>query len=280
MANDLEALFVAEFGRFPSPFWWDAATVFIILFAAVTIGDYFGRSTFAKRALSGAEDDGGGGSILPASLTLLSLLIGFTIGFLLSWEDKRKSAVTEEVLAIGTAYNHADLLEESARSDLQTALFNYAKTRQRPDIDTLSEDALRMQIENALKARNDLWPITRDAIGPVVAPAIRTDIADKVNDAMDSSERRRKTMTESIDRIAKFALLGMAFTTLALVGYREASKGEGSSWIRVTVVGLFGLVLVLSLDIERPHSGLIRIDGSSLSELVSGLQADLEGRSN
>ena len=100
------------------------AISFVALTLSVRIGAYF-RSV---RALEEDEREDFG-IIQAATLTLLSLLIGFTFSMAVGRFDQRKNFEEAEANAIGTEYVRADLLPAADAASVRELLRNYLNQR-------------------------------------------------------------------------------------------------------------------------------------------------------
>ena len=83
--------------------------------------------------------------ILAASLTLLALIIGFSISMATNRCDQRKNFEEAEANAIGTEYLRADLLPSADAARVRKLLSDY--TNQRILFYTNTDDAQRARID-------------------------------------------------------------------------------------------------------------------------------------
>src|SRR6476469_11095775 len=91
---------------------WELALVLaVIMFGATGIGLYAGhRLSHHKETLREPF-----GVVQAALLTLVGLLLAFTLAMAVGRYDSRRAAVVDDANAIGTAYLRAQLLREPAR---------------------------------------------------------------------------------------------------------------------------------------------------------------------
>ena len=103
--------------------------VFAISFALQWIAAFVGdRLRTWVRATQHADRDDFA-TILPAALTLLALIVGFTFSMAISRYDLRKNYEEAEANAIGTEYVRADLLPPAQTSSLRALLAKYTTKR-------------------------------------------------------------------------------------------------------------------------------------------------------
>ena len=96
------------------------------------------------------------GTILPAALTLLGLIIGFSFSMAVSRYDQRKNYEEAEANAIGTEWVRADLLPAAPAAQVRSLLSKYTDERM---LFYRERDANRLGQINADTARlqADLW---------------------------------------------------------------------------------------------------------------------------
>jgi hypothetical protein len=100
--------------------------VLLVVFAAAT------RLGAALRVSIGPLDESRRGDfdiVLGATLTLLSLIVGFSFSMAASRYDQRKNLEADEANAIGTAYTRASLLPAADSARVQGLLREYANLR-------------------------------------------------------------------------------------------------------------------------------------------------------
>ena len=87
---------------------------FVVQCAAAWIGDFLRRRSTPIDEVARKDF----GTILPASLTLLGLIIGFSFSMASSRYDQRKALEEAEANAIGTEYVRADLMPAAQAAPL------------------------------------------------------------------------------------------------------------------------------------------------------------------
>ncbi len=258
------------------PIWIWAPIIFGFLRVAFAMGTHLGRR---ERERLGAENIGTGGQVtLGAMLALLGLLLAFTYSFALNRADARKVALVEETNAIGTAYQWADLAAEPARTELQTRLLDYAKTRIITPEALSDDDKLAEALARSLDALDRIWPATKAAIGEEPRGPVQAATVAAVIEVGDVSTIRIAAGSYRIPHIVMGMLLLVMFLALMLVAYR-AAKHDSVSLIRSRAFALVltALILVI-LDFDRPQAGFIQINEHSLLALIDAMEKDLADR--
>lgn len=226
-----------------------------------------------------ASDLSMGETTLGGLLALLGLLLAFTFGNALSLSQDRKSLIIEEAAALGTAFLRADYLSEPGRTELQTAILDYTKTRIVPDTGSFaSMEQAQAFLEESLQAQARLWPLTVELTADPLPPAMKSFIAGAMNDALDSHLHRTRVLSNPVSDVTQSMLLAVALTALFLIGYRSGMKGQPLSWQTFVFSGFLFLVMVVIVDTQRGNEGLIRVDDSALRSTVVDMERTLAGR--
>ena len=101
--------------------------VFALSLVAIGLSTQIG--VFFRSRLVAEEDERDSGIVIPATLTLLGLIIGFSFSMATNRYDQRKNYEEAEANAIGTEYVRADLLSSSAADRVHELLKNYLEQR-------------------------------------------------------------------------------------------------------------------------------------------------------
>lgn len=195
------------------------------------------------------------GYLISAVLGLLALLMGFTFSLAIDRFDTRRQAVLTEANAIGTTYLRAQLLDEPHRTRITELLKEY--------VDNRLVLAKAMPGRNgALLQRNDqlitdLWTATVAAFPSIRPYDFSSSFLETMN-AMIDMDTSRKAARRAHVPAAVFGLLFVyQFMSAGALGYvlPQGTRGKLSAAL---VFLLFGLALLLVLDIDRPGDGRIR----------------------
>jgi len=253
------------------------ALVLVVLLPTFAIlGFLTGRRNRNRKIASGDEVDlRAGEASLGAIMALLGLLLAFSFGSALSLLESRKSDIITEANALGTAYLRAAYLTEPSRSELMSALHDYARTRIIPETGGIvsTEDA-RAFIERSLAAQERLWPLTVAATADPLPPAIATFVAGSVNDVLDAHQLRMRSISVPVSELSQVIVVVTALAALFLLGNRAGMAGRALTWRTYTFAGLLVLVMVTVLDVQRASQGFIRVDQSALKATLAAMEAE------
>ncbi len=240
---------------------WPVLVVFIItLWLSAWTGARALRSRPAEAGASVYYD-----IILGATLTLLSLIIGFTFSMAISHFDQRKSYESAEANAIRTAYLRADMLAPADASNIRLLLGKYLEQRilfyQAADEAELPPiDARTAQLQA------DLWSSVRAA--GISIPLLVT----AVNDVFNARSSADASWANRISLEAWTLMAAIAVCANVLVGYGARSFSAKTIPILILPpVFLISISLYLIDDIDSPRSGLIAVGPENLRVLADSL---------
>jgi hypothetical protein len=207
--------------------------------------------------------------IVSATLTLLSLIIGFSFSMAISRYDLRKNYEEQEANAIGTEYVRANLLPAIDAAKVRALLSEYLDQRIL-FYETRDENAV-LKINAAIaQLQTDLWSAVytpaRTQPTPVLALAVSG-----MNDVLNSQGYAQAAWWNRIPPGAWCLMAAVAICSNLLVGYHSQRPGA-------KVTRLLVLPFVLSIaffaiaDIDSPRRGVIRVHPQNLISLAQSLQ--------
>jgi hypothetical protein len=237
--------------------------LFIVLWLSVRLGAWI--HTTGRLEENQQEDFG---VILPATLTLLSLIIGFSFSMAASRYDQRKDYEAREASAIDAEYSRADFLPPADAVKVHALLKSYLKDRilfyQTRNVQRLLQiDANTSQVET------ELWSAVR---APIVAQPAPTDnlIVIGMNDVLDSKILTRGSWWNRIPTSAWILMTVIAICCNMLIGF-------GAHDVRPNALMFFVLPFLVSIsfyliaDIDSPSGGIIRVHPQNLITLSESL---------
>jgi hypothetical protein len=202
--------------------------------------------------------------VLGATLTLLSLMVGFSFSMAASRYDQRKTLEEAEANAIGTAYARADLLPSADASRVRRLLREYTDLRVR--FYTNSDAQMRLEFRPVtVSVQAQLWaavvaPATA-APNPVMSLAVAS-----MNDAINSQGYAQAAMWNRIPTGAWVLLCTIGIVATTLLGFRFNQQSQVYLLTLVTPT-LIATSLFLIADIDCPRNGVIRVIPQNLMAL-------------
>jgi hypothetical protein len=205
-------------------------------------------------------------TLLPAALTLLALIIGFSFSMASGRYDQRKALEEEEANAIGTEYVRADLAPGHT-AQIQTLLKAYLQ--QRILFYEVTDPVLLQQVDAATAVlQAQLW-------AAVTTPAIATPtpimgvLVTGMNDVLNSQGYTQAMWWNRLPSNAWTLLLVVATFGNFLFGYSEYRTGR----VRLIILPIIiALPFFLIADLDTPRRGLIHVVPQNLEALQASLQ--------
>lgn len=258
-----------------APQWQIAVLVLGGMLAAWLPGALLHRR-LRRRNVSDGDGDGEKetaqeGYVVTAVLGLLALLMGFTFALAIDRYDARRISVLTEANAIGTTYLRAQLLDEPHRSQISGLLRTYVDTRihlaaARPQ----SEEQLHLLQRND-RLVFDLWRATVNAYPTIKDYGLSISFLQTMNEVIDLDTTRKVSRMAHVPPEVLVVLLLYLFTCAGVLGFFMVGKrGRASAFI---LFGLFGVALLLIIDIDRPAGGRIREPQGAMLMLRDFIQA-------
>ncbi|VVE65521.1 hypothetical protein PCA31118_02040 [Pandoraea captiosa] len=247
------------------------AYLFVILIVLLSLAATMG-AVVLQRAIPISDDARENYTVVQgATLTLLALLIGFTLSMAVTRYDQRKNFEEEEANAIGTQYLRADLLGEPRSGELKRLLRDYVtlriefyRTRDSDQLDVIDARTadLQTQLWNQVRASAAAQP------NPIVALAVVG-----VNDVINTQGYTQAAWLNRVPVSAWGLMIAIAFFGNLMQGY--GSRGVSGRRVLLFVLPVtLSLSLSLIADIDSPRGGLIRVVPQNLINLQQSLPSN------
>ncbi len=247
------------------PLW-----VLTLLFAGMLLGSMVIGSSL-RRFVAVDPATVGSGQLIFGTMSILSLLVGFTFSLALNRHDQRRDLLLEEANAIRALHRTLVHVEEPGRTEIASALTIYAKGRL-----VFVRSNLFLQ-----EAQLDDRGRERERLNQVVATVVpRSDTG--VNQAQILAAATRILDAGTRMDVISFAhvpprvvlMLTLLSTGAALVIGISIGDKLKSLWIPAVLWSLLlSLALFTIVDLDTPQAGSIRLDSSPLATAVRVLAA-------
>ena len=221
---------------------------------------------FRKRRIISVEI-GDFGTTLPAILTLLALIIGFSFSMAVSRYDQRKNLEEAEANAIGTEYLRASFLPAADAARVRDLLVRY--TDQRLLFYRVRDEAQLSQIDAETATLQDsLWSAVVEPTAAQRDPVAALVIAG-MNDVLNSQGYTQAAWWNRIPSGAWLLMWLVAIACNVLVGYSERHTSNLAVFVLPLVVAI---AFFLIADIDSPRHGIIRVAPQNLEALTQGFK--------
>lgn len=198
-----------------------------------------------------------------AVLALLGLLLGFTFSMGVSRYDQRKNLEITEANEIHDVWIHSSTLPGAEREALQALLLRYVPVR----LDFLDAGTSRARIDASLSKTADLqqqlWRVSSTYAESHSDP-VSAQLLSEVTAMVNVTESRTAAFENRIPVVAWGMLLFISFMASILVGVGISSH---SQFLRIILPIVVASALSLTLDLDSPRSGIIRVHQHSLERV-------------
>jgi len=209
------------------------------------------------------------GTILAATLTLSSLIIGFSFSMAINRYEQRKDYEEAEANAIGTEYVRADLLPAEDAAQVQSLLRQYLDDRLL--YYTVREGKQLRQIDvRTEQLQTELWAAVGRSAAKQPTPIVALAVAG-MNDVLNSQGYTQAAWRNRIPAGAWLLMSAISLITQLLIGYgAKNAKAEGTLFRVLPFV--VSVAFLLIADIDSPRSGIIHVRPQNLVSLADSLR--------
>ncbi|QSN63041.1 hypothetical protein [Caballeronia sp. M1242] len=245
------------------------AILFVVLLAVFIVSIALGVFVLRRIAPLREDERDDFNIVQGATLTLLALLIGFSMSMAVSRYDQRKTLEEAEANAIGTEYVRADLADPHIGAMMRAALIRYARLRL-TEFQTRDRDARsRLDAETAA-VQSELWQLAAQVAKAQPTP-IGSLVVAGMNDALNSQDYSEAARINHIPLGVWVLMILIALLGCAVQGY--GAKGKRRTVLLMTILPVtISLSLTLIADIDSPRGGIIRIQPQNLTRLLHALE--------
>lgn len=200
------------------------------------------------------------GAIIGAVFALLGLLIAFTFSGAYARFDARRQLLVQEANAIGTAYLRLDLLPVSARGPLREKFRDYAASRAVLYEKLTDVAAAKSEAARAVALQKEIWAYAVAAAADPQYQSARLLLVPALNEMIDIVTTRSVAIQTHPPLLIWAMLFAIALACAGLTGYRGGISGTPAYLYYILLAAITAGVLYVTLDIEYPRYGLIRLD--------------------
>jgi hypothetical protein len=210
------------------------------------------------------------GFILPASLTLLGLIVAFSFSMATGRYDQRKNYEESEANAIGTEFVRADLLPAADAAKVRTLLKQYLDVR--IEFYEAQHEREVGDIDQRTAALQDqLWAAIVPPANAQPTPVMAL-VVSGMNDVLNSQGYTQSAWLYRIPSAAWALMIVIAVVCNLLMGYGARSGPKGATLLLILPI-LIAIAFMLIADIDAPRHGLIRVVPLNLTSLADSIRA-------
>jgi hypothetical protein len=251
---------------FSLPSWAVALVIFAVVggtcVAGATAGRYLRRHTDALREPIGV--------LQGALLGVVGLILAFGLSLAVGRYENRRAAVVDEANAIGTTYLRAQMLAEPQRTESLDLLRRYTDLSIRLSNEVPSSEAMQQTTTEQSALQRRLWRLAGQSVaGAPIATAPRLYV-ETLNEMIDQQTVRVSGLNNRVPG----AVLGLevigAAVVVGLLALYLSFLGRGLP-AAIAASVLVTLLLLVTLDLDRPTRGLITVPATPLESLRTSM---------
>jgi hypothetical protein len=242
--------------------------IFAVAFVCLWLASAAGAWLHRLRPTAEDEQHEDLGVVLGATLTLLALIVGFSVSMASSRYDQRKSLEEAEANAIGTELLRAELLPAADAETVRKLLRAYLD--QRIQFYANQDDARRSEINQATaQLQADLWAAVREPAAAQPTPVSALVLAG-MNDVINSQGYTQAAFWNRIPGGVWWLMTVVAICSNLLFGFRSRD-GKAFRPLAFVMPFVVAVAFLLIADIDAPRHGLIHVVPQNLEGLAASL---------
>jgi hypothetical protein len=199
---------------------------------------------------------------------LVAFLVGFAFSGAASRFIDRSDIIVKEANALGTAYLRADVIAEPQRSELKTALREYAADR----VKLLSREGRDQIIPLLAKVGGLHERMWRSATkGTQDNAPLMAVVLPPINEVIDLHSMHLAMARRHLPIPIMAVLLGAAAIGIGLMGFGNGRVGRRFSVIDSVYGVILAIALWMTIDLDYPGMGIIRMSNLSFVETLAAM---------
>lgn len=234
----------------------DALYISIILFFLMLTSIWAGY----KIGLKKTKNDNKNSEISSSLLGLLALILGFTFAMAGSRYENRKNNLIDEANCIGTAILRSDIYPDSLKNEFKKDFETYVNSRKDYYLLEKDEEKLNNSLKQSAVVSGKLW--NRAAFyakdkdyfiqSNMMLPAL--------NAMFDSASKSNMVLNSKVPETIVYLMLAFSIIISFFIGYNSGLEKKINTKFITGFCFLICIVIFITLDLDRPRRGLIKLD--------------------
>jgi hypothetical protein len=201
-----------------------------------------------------------------STAALVAFLIGFAFSGAASRFIDRLDIIVKEANALGTAYLRADTIAEPQRGELKAALREYTADRVRL-LSGKERDQIELLLAKVSGLHGRMW---RSAIKATQDNApLMAVVLPPINEVIDLHSMHLAMARRHLPLPIMAMLLGTAAIDVGLLGFGNGRAGRRFSLLDSVYGTALVLALFMTIDMDYPGIGFIRVSNRSVVEALA-----------
>lgn len=245
--------------------WLVQVVIFAVVLAAGSeAGFRLGRASESRNADNKRPQLG---AVTSGMLSVLGLLLGFTMSMAVTRFEVRKQLVLDEANAIGTSYLRARLLPAPEGAEIMNLLREYIAVRLEYADVVDDFNRLRETREQAVHLQNEFWSLAVDSGLKDPSPVKAGLLLQSLNEVIDLEAARWMAFQNHVPLPVIYVNCVVAFLETLLVGYGFGREGRRQVFSTTMLVLAITVVLAVIVDLDQPKQGFIKGSQQPLVDL-------------
>jgi hypothetical protein len=209
------------------------------------------------------------GSVVSAAFGLVAFLLAFTFQIAANRFDSRKELLYEEVQEIRTAYLQAGLIPEPYGPNTKKHLVEYVDLR----VDLAKDQSkLDQALSRSQLILDSLWSYTEALAAIDRSSEVYSLYTTAINNIVNAYNKRiTVVLVYRIPSAVLLVLTVIVILSMFILGYQFGISGKGIPGLNLLVAVLFAIVMFLIFALDRPETGLIRLNQKPIQALQQQL---------
>ena len=198
--------------------------------------------------------------VVSSLLGLLALILGFTFAMAGSRYENRKNNLIDEANCIGTAILRSDIYPDSLKNEFKKDFEAYLNSRR--DYYLLDNDEVKLtaSLKQSAMASDRLWSratfYAKDKNyfiqSNMMMPAL--------NQMFDSASKSNMVLNSKVPETIVYLMLAFSIIISFFIGYNSGLEKKINTKFILGFCFLICVVIFITLDLDRPRRGLIKLD--------------------
>lgn len=242
-----------------------ALGLIVFMFGAWEVGVRYGRRAECETPGTTRIDD--------AMLALLGLLLAFSFSSAASKHEHRKELAVAEASAIGDLAGAGAMLEEPARSTLARELRDYVDLRIELSRIPFDDEAEVPLIRRTRVLQADMTRTIQSAIHEGNSPSTHESLITAYNETTTAFEKSRAALRDHVPPTVPLMLAVSALVSAFCLGRVQGVARRRERGATTMFIALVALVFFVTLDLEQPRRGLVRVPTWALESVRSTMSS-------
>lgn len=220
------------------------------------------------------------GSVVVSLLGLLALLLSFTFAMSADRYDVRRQLVVRDANALGGLYLQSDLLPDAPRIAFKRLLRQCVDLRAQVALlhhDT-TDDQTAQTMAQSERIHGEMWKVIKNVAESPAPARVANDMLTGLIGATSIYQERIFSWESRVPDPIIWLLLFGALISITVIGFYGGLANHRGLPARVAVTLLLCGTVYVTLDLDKPHQGFMRISQSPMLHLKQTLDRDPEAK--